>query len=77
MKRAGAIILMAALAFAAGGCALARLERALDPESREFLSKVRYLISRKERVAFAAPADERPSFIEEFWEEARPESRNR
>lgn len=73
MKRAGAIVLAAALALAAGGCALSRLERALDPDSREFLSKVRYLITRPERVAFLqVPADERPAFIEEFWKKRDP-----
>ncbi len=73
MKRTGAIVLAAALALAAGGCALARLERALDPESREFLSKVRYLISRQERVTFLKiPADKRPFFIEEFWRKRDP-----
>lgn len=73
MKRTGAIVLAAALTLAAGGCALARLERALDPESREFLSKVRYLISRQERVAFlGVPADERPAFIEAFWKKRDP-----
>jgi GWxTD domain-containing protein len=73
MKRTGAIVLAAALALAAVGCALSRLERALDPESREFLSKVRYLITRQERVAFLqVPADERPSFIEEFWKKRDP-----
>ena len=73
MKRAGAFLLAAAMAFAAGGCALNRLERALDPESREFLSKVRYLISRKERVAFLQiQADERQTFIESFWAKRDP-----
>ena len=73
MKRTGTIVLAAALALAAGGCALSRLEQALDPENREFLSKVRYLITRQERVTFLnAPADERPAFIEEFWRKRDP-----
>jgi len=73
MKRSGAILLTAALALAACGCAMNRLERALDPESRDFLSKVRYLITRPERVAFLqVPADERKPFIEEFWKKRDP-----
>jgi GWxTD domain-containing protein len=73
MKRAGAVLLATALALTAAGCALSRLERALDPESRDFLSKVRYLITRQERSAFLQlPAGERPEFIEEFWKKRDP-----
>lgn len=45
----------------------------LDPESREFYSKVRYIITKEEREAFLRilPAD-RPQFIEEFWERRDP-----
>jgi GWxTD domain-containing protein len=73
MKRRGALGLAAAILLLAGGCALSRLERSLDPESRDFLSKVRYLITRNERVAFLhLPADERPAFIEDFWRKRDP-----
>ena len=45
----------------------------LDPESREFISKVRYIITKEEREAFSriAPAD-RPQFIREFWARRDP-----
>lgn len=45
----------------------------LDPESREFFSKVRYIITKEEREQFLRilPAD-RPAFIEEFWERRDP-----
>jgi len=45
----------------------------LDPESREFISKVRYIITKEEREAFSriAPAD-RPQFIKEFWARRDP-----
>ena len=73
MRRRSALGLAAAILLLAGGCALSRLERALDPESRDFLSKVRYLITRPERVAFLhLPADERPAFIEDFWKKRDP-----
>ena len=73
MKRRGALGLAAAILLVAGGCALSRLERALDPESRDFLSKVRYLITGDERAAFLhLPADERPAFIEDFWKKRDP-----
>ncbi len=47
----------------------------LDPESREFLSKVRYLISKDERTVFlglAGPED-RMTFIEDFWKKRDPD----
>jgi len=72
MRRRGALGL-AAILLLAGGCALNSLERALDPDSREFLSKVRYLITHDERVTFLhLPADERPAFIEDFWKKRDP-----
>lgn len=45
----------------------------LDPEGREFFSKVRYIITKEEREQFLRilPAD-RPAFIEEFWERRDP-----
>jgi GWxTD domain-containing protein len=74
MKRRGALGLAAViLLLLAGGCALSRLERALDPDSRNFLSKVRYLVTRAERDTFLhLPADERPAFIEDFWKKRDP-----
>jgi GWxTD domain-containing protein len=49
-------------------CASARIEKKLDPKSRDFISKVRYIITPKERQAFLAlePAAREP-FIEDFW----------
>ncbi len=45
----------------------------LDPDSREFFSKVRYIITKEERAAFLrlAPGD-RPRFMEEFWASRDP-----
>jgi GWxTD domain-containing protein len=49
-------------------CSVNPIPKTLDPESKEFLSKVRYLINKDEREAFLAlPASERPNFIDEFW----------
>ncbi len=54
-------------------CAAYRIPNSLDPESKEFLSKVRYLITKEEREAFLAlPASERPGFIEEYWKKRDP-----
>jgi GWxTD domain-containing protein len=67
MAAAAAVLLLT------GGCALSRLEKSLDPDSREFLSKVRYIISRDERRVLAnLPESERKPFIEEFWKKRDP-----
>jgi len=55
-------------------CATYKLEKALDPESKDFLSKVRYIISKQERGNFLnIPPGERKAFIEEFWKERDPD----
>lgn len=66
-----ALVLIAALAAACGSY---RLIRRLDPESRDFISKVRYLITPEERKAFLnLPAAERPAFMDEFWKKRDPD----
>jgi len=54
-------------------CASRQLEKSLDPESKEFYSKVRYIITRQERKIFLnlAPS-EREAFIKEFWKKRDP-----
>ena len=67
-------ILAAGLAagFLLSACA-SRLVRSLDPESREFLSKVRFIVTRGERQAFLQlPPTERLAFIQEFWKKRDP-----
>ena len=45
----------------------------LDPKSRDFISKVRYTITKDERQAFLALAPEaREAFIEDFWKRRDP-----
>lgn len=54
-------------------CGTARLEKALGPEDREFLSIARYTITSEERKIFLKlPPSERKSFIEEFWQRRDP-----
>ncbi len=54
--------------FLAGSCRYYKLEKQLDPENADFLSKVRYIITKQERKIFLElPASERESFREEFW----------
>lgn len=50
-------------------CATAKLEKRLDPQSEEFFSKVRYIISKQEsKIFLELPPSEREKFIDEFWE---------
>ncbi|HSA95717.1 MAG TPA: GWxTD domain-containing protein [Acidobacteriota bacterium] len=66
-----ALVLGAALLVAS--CASERLAKRLDPVSREFYSKVRYIITAEERKAFLAlPEADRPAFIEDFWKRRDP-----
>lgn len=54
-------------------CAL-RVNPNLDSESREFLSKVRYIITKGEKEMFLKlPQTKRPEFIEEFWKKRDPD----
>lgn len=70
-KRLTMLSFAAALLLSA--CASARIEKQLDPKSREFLSKVRYTITSEERKAFLALAPEaREPFIEDFWKRRDP-----
>lgn len=68
-----AFVFLLLLALLSAACATARLRRSLDPDSREFLSKVRYLITAKETTTFLhLPPAERKGFIQEFWKERDP-----
>jgi len=56
------------LVFFSSSCRLYKLERKLDPANAEFLSKVRYIITGKERKIFLElPDSEKEQFIQEFW----------
>jgi GWxTD domain-containing protein len=57
-----------------GFCALHKLEKNLEPESRDFYSKVRYIITSQEKKIFLnLPPSERKGFIEEFWKKRDPD----
>jgi GWxTD domain-containing protein len=57
-----------------GFCASYKSEKALGPEHQEFLSKVRYIITRQEKKIFLnLPSSERGKFIEEFWKKRDPD----
>lgn len=62
------------LIFFSSSCRLYRMERKLDPMNAEFLSKVRYIITRKERKIFLElPDSEKEAFREEFWKIRDPD----
>jgi len=56
------------IAFLLLGCSALEIQKNLAPEDKEFLSTVRYIITKQEKTAFLdlAPSERRP-FIEEFW----------
>ena len=55
-------------------CHYYQLERKLDPDNAEFLSKVRYIIKPKERKIFLElPDTEKSDFIDEFWRRRDPD----
>ncbi|MBS3819964.1 GWxTD domain-containing protein [bacterium] len=62
------------LFFSFSSCRMYILEQKLDPENKEFLSKVRYIITQKEKKIFLElPEEERDEFKEEFWERRDPD----
>jgi GWxTD domain-containing protein len=72
MKKAWA--LMAVFLSLSLSCATSRLGKDTSPEEKEFLSKVRYIITGHERKVFLKlPASERAAFIEEFWKKRDPD----
>jgi GWxTD domain-containing protein len=71
-RRRGAMPALAVVVLL-GACATARFERSLDPESRDFYSKVRLIITAEERKEFQAlPPEKRKDFIAEFWAKRDP-----
>ncbi len=61
------------LAIISGSCASVPRNNKLDPESKEFISKTRYIISKEEKETFLTLEPEnRSKFIEEFWARRDP-----
>lgn len=56
------------------GCRLYNLEKKLSSEYKEFLSKVRYIVTKEEREIFLElPDSEKEEFQEEFWSRRDPD----
>lgn len=67
-------LLTSFLFFSSSSCRLYKLERKLDPVNAEFLFKVRYIITSKERKVFLElPDSEKEEFKEEFWKRRDPD----
>ena len=68
------VLVLVLLAAFAAACGSYRLILRLDPVSRDFISKVRYLITAEEKRTFLnLPAAERPAFMDEFWKKRDPD----
>ena len=58
----------------ASSCRYYTLEKKLNPDDADFINKIRYLISEKERRIFLeVPEDEKKAWIEEFWKQRDPD----
>jgi len=67
-------LLLAVSFLAFWSCRLYKLEQKLDPENADFLSKVRYIITKAERKIFLElPDSEKADFREEFWKRRDPD----
>ncbi len=75
MSRIPKALVPSLIAFFLISCASYKIPKTLDPDSREFLSQVRYLISRDEHNVFLSLPDEkeRKAFIETFWQKRDPD----
>ena len=76
MKNYGNILsfFLACWLLSAFGCRLYNLEKKLSPEYQDFLSKVRYIVTKEERKIFLElPDSEKNEFIREFWERRDPD----
>jgi len=69
-----AVSLIAWLALCSLSCHYYKLEKNLDPENKEWLDRVRYVITKEEKHAFLdLPEAEREQFKEDFWERRDPD----
>lgn len=73
MKASRCWLLAVSLLLAAGCASGRKAVRSLPLQDREFLSEVRYIITKQEKRVFSSLGPEqRASFIEEFWKKRDP-----
>lgn len=69
------LVILAAVGMS-GSCHYYKLEKQLSADHADFISKVRYIISTKEKRLFLdLPDEEKDEFIREFWEKRDPDPR--
>ncbi len=74
MKKSGYLLSLFCGVLLLISCAMYRLEKNLDPVSKEFLSTVRYTITKEERKEFVSlPPSERNQFMNDFWDKRDPD----
>ena len=55
-------------------CKSYQLEKSLNPEEQEFLSQVRFIITKEEKNTYLLlPESDREAFVEEFWAKRDPD----
>lgn len=68
------LLLIFSILFTTASCRYYALEKKLNPDDADFISKVRYIISEKERRVFLdIPDDEKKAWAEEFWKQRDPD----
>jgi GWxTD domain-containing protein len=68
------LVSAASFLFFSSSCRLYRLEKRLDPVNAEFISKVKYIITSKERKIFLElPDSEKEAFKKNFWDIRDPD----
>ena len=74
MRKIGLCFFLVFWLVSAFSCHLYQLEKKLSPENKEFLSKIRYIVTQKERKIFLElPDSEKREFQEEFWSRRDPD----
>ncbi|MBN1224751.1 MAG: GWxTD domain-containing protein [Candidatus Aminicenantes bacterium] len=69
-----AVFFISWLALFSLSCRYYKLEQKLDPENKDWLNRVRYIITNEESHTFLdLPESERERFKEEFWERRDPD----
>lgn len=67
-SKRSAVLLSLILILVLNSCRLYRLQRNLDEGDAEFLSQVRYIISKEEKIVYLEmPRSERENFKKKFW----------